>query len=474
MECGNPASGDALMNRRPKYDKSNVCAKCKEQAGKIVVRHAVFCKDCFTSLVATKFRRAIQHCVEGPPTTNKRKTLKASGNILVAFSGGPGSSVLLDLIYRSYFAKHETIKGGTKHPRNARVWDEGAVVYVETGAAYPDAVDCTSEIQRAIDKYPLLSFVPLRLEHAFDTSWWSSVDGRPTRSAAVDLATEDLIFSSCSATTDPKSLLTSYLASLPTQTSVASAIQTLIRILLLHTAESIGASHLALGTSLTSLSISMISAVAQGAGFNIQEETEEQWRSTPDASPVRVVRPLQDLGTKECAFWAWWHGVQAVSVPRSYQNKQDIGRMTRDFITGLERDYPSTVSTIVRTCAKLAPKRRSDGACVLCQRPVQEGVREWKAHTAMRSLEPDAEAFAEPDASHLALQLCYACHTTLTSRNGRGKISSDLHRPVVLPVWTSAQLVAQKYHTMTLPTGGEPMSDRKMKSMISDFLIGEE
>jgi hypothetical protein len=41
-----------------------------------------------------------------------------------------------------------------------------------------------------------------------------------------------------------------------------------------------------------------------------------------------------------------------------------------DFIIGLERDYPSTVSTIARTCGKLAPKPQSDIAqrCFLCER----------------------------------------------------------------------------------------------------------
>ena len=42
-----------------------------------------------------------------------------------------------------------------------------------------------------------------------------------------------------------------------------------------------------------------------------------------------------------------------------------------DFIFGLDRDYPSTVSTIVRTCGKLAPKGAVAGACALCGRCVR-------------------------------------------------------------------------------------------------------
>lgn len=41
-----------------------------------------------------------------------------------------------------------------------------------------------------------------------------------------------------------------------------------------------------------------------------------------------------------------------------------------DFIFGLESDYPATVSTVARTCAKLTPKMGSDVTCVLCGRYV--------------------------------------------------------------------------------------------------------
>jgi hypothetical protein len=39
-----------------------------------------------------------------------------------------------------------------------------------------------------------------------------------------------------------------------------------------------------------------------------------------------------------------------------------------DFIVGLEADYPSTVSTIASTCAKVEPKEEPDAICVMCER----------------------------------------------------------------------------------------------------------
>ena len=135
---------------------------------------------------------------------------------------------------------------------------------------------------------------------------------------------------------DPLTALHAYLSSLPTPTAVHSSVQTLIRLLLLHTAAQTDSSHLVLGTSLTSLAVSLISGVAQGSGFTVREESFEEWHP-PDSETashsqhleddgvertakkiknakktVRVVRPLRDIGMKECAAWAWWSHIPVV------------------------------------------------------------------------------------------------------------------------------------------------------------------
>ncbi|KAF8867804.1 hypothetical protein BD779DRAFT_1229419, partial [Infundibulicybe gibba] len=145
VSCGNPeVEQDALMTRRPKFDKSKECVKCKINTGNIVIRHAVYCKECFFSLVSTKFRRSLEPSVNPDPDQPRRKALKASGNLLLACSGGLGSTVLLDLVQRSYFSNHpepnrdnSKLRGGKDHPRNAAVWKKAAVCYVEPCSAFP-------------------------------------------------------------------------------------------------------------------------------------------------------------------------------------------------------------------------------------------------------------------------------------------------------------------------------------------------
>jgi cytoplasmic tRNA 2-thiolation protein 2 len=103
-------------------------------------------------------------------------------------------------------------------------------------------------------------------------------------------------------------------------------------LLLLHTAWSTESSHLLLGTSLTSLSVSLISSISQGGGFVVREEAQEEWQPTVHVRSkrtVRVVRPLRDIGMKECAVWAWWRALKVVGKESILGGKQGVGALTK-------------------------------------------------------------------------------------------------------------------------------------------------
>lgn len=110
--------------------------------------------------------------VNPTPDGPRRKALKASGSLLVGLSGGLGSTVLLDLVAKTYFGAPSATdieeeapplkpKGGKEHPRNmtgegSEVWKGvPAVCYVEVCGAFP-GVSPTSR---------LISVNELRREH---------------------------------------------------------------------------------------------------------------------------------------------------------------------------------------------------------------------------------------------------------------------------------------------------------------------
>ncbi|KAI0250288.1 hypothetical protein BJV78DRAFT_1322562 [Lactifluus subvellereus] len=459
--CGNSAAetGEALMPKKRKFDRSRVCVKCKTNSGNLVIRHSVYCKDCFTPLISTKFRQALEPLINHVPAGPRRGALKPSGGLLIGFSGGLGSSVLLDLVHKVYCTSvgDDELKGGREHPRRNRVWKKIHVCYVETSDAFPEARQPPLLIREAVARYDGYEFIPVRIQDAFDRGWWERVSGGSPSLSELPFgpslgSSADSLFSkslSCPLGSGPVSALQSHLRALPTPTATLSTLSTLTRLLLLYTAYSIGASHLVLGTSLTSLSISLISSISQGGGFVVPQAIQEEWappfveRTPGDNSwngEVRLVRPLRDVGMKECTAWVWWHQLLVVGKQRIPIPKQTIDGLTKDFIIGLERDYPSTVSTIAKTVGKLAPKGKPGVRCVLCELPTQQSVQAWKARTAIHSFTDGA-----PPADVAPRYLCYSCHATLTSKSSRSTATLTLDSSTTtsaqnLPIWAAARL----------------------------------
>lgn len=67
-----------------------------------------------------------------------RGSLKAPGNLAIGFSGGIGSTVLIDLVKRCYLASFPGgSKGGKKHPRRKGCpWEKIFICYIDCSACY--------------------------------------------------------------------------------------------------------------------------------------------------------------------------------------------------------------------------------------------------------------------------------------------------------------------------------------------------
>jgi cytoplasmic tRNA 2-thiolation protein 2 len=167
-----------------------------------------------------------------------------------------------------------------------------------------------------------------------------------------------------------------------------------------------------------------------------------------------------------------------------------------DFIIGLEKDYPSTVSTIARTCNKLTTKEESSTICLFCERcvlflhlrsgvsfldsPIQSGIQEWKHSISIRSyrevhtqdelpsrVHPPSEVpdSQNPSDTHtVTSRICYTCHTSWTSRSIRGY--TDKENEVPVPVWASSHLADEDARAR------RKLEPEDMKNLIGDLIIG--
>ncbi|KAG8863923.1 hypothetical protein FRC20_010456 [Serendipita sp. 405] len=222
----------------------------------------------------------------------------------------------------------------------------------------------------------------------------------------------------------PRESLLSYLGGLPTRSAINESIQILTRRLLERTAKSLGVSHLLLGRSLSSVSIALLSSICSGRGSTIGEERQSSQEG------VVSLNPLRELGSKECAACVWWYSLNVISSPilhlESGGSTASISRLTRAFLSGIEKDYPSTVFTIAKTCAKVVPKENNMGICALCFRNAPTSEEQFGASSVISASSQDLE-----DSS---LRLCYACKTLLTSGNSRSTSSMNTS-PLPLPIW---------------------------------------
>jgi len=116
-----------------------------------------------------------------------------SGNVLLGLSGGLGSVVLVDLVLKTYIAgmagNLQSKHTGSQKPtgKRERVWKKAYIGYIETCAAYSEQHDRIDQVKTMMNQYPEYELIVMRIEDAFDPSWWSSIGKDSHRVFSVDM-----------------------------------------------------------------------------------------------------------------------------------------------------------------------------------------------------------------------------------------------------------------------------------------------
>jgi cytoplasmic tRNA 2-thiolation protein 2 len=139
-----------VMQKRKRV-LSKVCIKCKCTQANLVVRGLVYCKPCIQALVVQRFKRSVNEAI--PPAE------AASTVLAVGFSGGLGSTLLLDLVA-------QILSAGSKRTRHHR-WERIHVIHVDDSNVNAKQ-DRGWDIDNALSSYPHLTLVKVPLENAFE------------------------------------------------------------------------------------------------------------------------------------------------------------------------------------------------------------------------------------------------------------------------------------------------------------------
>ncbi|XP_028983048.1 cytoplasmic tRNA 2-thiolation protein 2 isoform X2 [Betta splendens] len=348
---------------------SKKCVKCKEATAAVVIRAGdVYCRACFKEYYIHKFRA----------TLGKNRVIFPGEKVLLAVSGGPSSCSML----------HQVQEGLSQSVHKKLRFLPG-IVYIDEGGAVGRSVEerlrTMAELQ-AVFKATGFQFYIVPLEEVLDLpgSVVVSALAPPERANSTYKAEVDhFMHSNCSTRSAPQDqdhealpevqesatqMLQQLMLSAKTLTARQNLLNTLRQHLLVHMARTRGYSKLMLGDSRTRLAVKLLTSLSLGRGAQLAQDTGF---SDSRYGDIISVRPMRDHSAKEVFYYNHLFHVTFLFIPSldtKMTDKASVQRLTESFVTKLQEEFPSTVSTIYRTSEKLQTAGRCSSTGDQCER----------------------------------------------------------------------------------------------------------
>ncbi|KAM6409169.1 cytoplasmic tRNA 2-thiolation protein 2 [Rhynochetos jubatus] len=421
--CGADAAPER-RRRAPAHSYPRPCVKCGQGSAALVIRLGdAFCRGCFREYFVHKFRAML----------GKNRVIFPGEKVLLALSGGPGSSAMLRQVQEGL--SRETAKRLRFVPGLIYI-DEGAVRGQSAAQREQSLIRMESLLQATGFPYHLA-----HLEQALElpasilrpgpegsvksgSSYKEAVEGfiqqqRDDGDGGTSLPNLGTQVGDTPALRLPAAARTQELLQLFEAVETATAREELLQMLrthlILQTARTRGYSKVMTGESCTRVAVKLLTNLALGRGAFLAVDTGFVDGRHGD---VMVVRPMRDYVAKEIAFYNHFFDVPTViapPLPTKRREKPSIHRLMERFLLGLQEDFPSTISTVYRTGEKLSPapaKADSESQrCLLCLCALDiAGEEELALEPTLIREEPEGNG-AESRAAFIPL-LCYSCRLT--------------------------------------------------------------
>eukprot|EP00112_Aurelia_sp_Birch-Aquarium-sp1_P006914 Seg1755.4 transcript_id=Seg1755.4/GoldUCD/mRNA.D3Y31 product="Cytoplasmic tRNA 2-thiolation protein 2-B" protein_id=Seg1755.4/GoldUCD/D3Y31 len=367
----NDIEGDAFMERKPKTVSLDKCMKCEKKAIVLIRARDPICRTCFLHYFNHKFRA----------TLGKSKAIRQGEKALIAFSGGSSSCCLLNLIHDGL---SENVHKKLRFIPQVVFLDESAIL--DWTEAKTKTI--SGDVQTFCGKLGL-ELDCISLEQLFS----QGSEGRSCSQEISDHCSDEKSTIS-SKTNCPKEILKECFRNVKSLTAKQDLLHCLrSRLLGIHAKEK-GCTKIIVAETSTSLSIKLLSNIAQGRGGSLPFDVAVN-DSRDDE--IRVIRPMRELTSKEVAFYNRLSNIEPIvteGLDTKVAQNASLQRQTEAFVTNLQADFPSTVSTIFRTGDKLTLNeelKSTEETCVMCQTPiVDNGSSSVHANkTKIENVNPD-------------------------------------------------------------------------------------
>ncbi|KAH8255591.1 hypothetical protein KR038_006843 [Drosophila bunnanda] len=307
------------------------CAKCGTSSSELykLSFRTPECRACFLNYVRHKFRAAL----------GAAKVLPRDAEVLLVLDGSAQSLVLLDMLH--FAQTQNTFK---------RLHCNARVVYVYQTLQEGDPVDVES-LQALSQQYEPFQFHVIEL-------------GAPPSS----LCTIDKYFPTASKEINR---LGSKLEKLRSLTARQDYLLQEHKSLIASVAQQLHCSHVFESSISVDLATQLLTMMALGRGGSAALDVDLlDYRM---AGGVKLLRPLKDLNEQEVKFYVHAQRLKPLLKSRHRYGEErgetaSLQNLTAAFVTNLQQNYASTVSTVFRTGDKIAPKTHPEQAsCVRCQ-----------------------------------------------------------------------------------------------------------
>ncbi|KAG0181848.1 Cytoplasmic tRNA 2-thiolation protein 2 [Apophysomyces sp. BC1034] len=234
-----------------------------------------------------------------------------------------------------------------------------------------------------------------------------------------------------------------------------------------------GCSFIYLADSSTRQAIKMISMTAKGRGYSTPMDIGVA--NDTCFKDIVIIRPMKDMLSKEIGLYNRFCGLDKyVIAPTDWTTKMpaksSIDRLTEGFLVTLERDFPSTVSTISRTASKLTVPSDMDVTkkCAICLMPRQPDIAAWRKRITVTDVldgsTPEGcgsngqccgggSCGSEAPMIDLNQHLCYSCQVNLNEYK---------------------QAAVEALPPYTVRAVNDEDRDERLRSQIEDFLLKDD
>jgi cytoplasmic tRNA 2-thiolation protein 2 len=206
--------------------------------------------------------------------------------------------------------------------------------------------------------------------------------------------------------------LQNLIGSLPSATSRADIVSTLLTRLLVDVAKKSNCESILFGDTTTRLAEKTLTETAKGRGFSLP------WQVSDGMSPYDLGfnYPLRDLLKKEIVIFSTVTEPPLTELIIYQQPSSNVSASSKlttiddlmaQYFESVEENYPSIVANVVRTSSKLKPLTDDDTtSCGLCGLPVAEGtsgIYGWGGDQNSKSHQDSGEA----------RMMCYGCSRSI-------------------------------------------------------------